>query len=72
MKPETISITEILYYILPVIIVYCMIWYSITDKHERKYGYSNTDEKWFLTIFLTEVICLVYFQLMNGHLKIIL
>jgi len=66
-----INISTILYYITPVIIQYWFWFYVVfTDKDLRSYDFDVYDDRWFLSVFLTGIGSIVFFEVIKGTFNI--
>lgn len=64
----TISISTILYYAIPIIIIYCFWYYIVLTTSEKRKYYDIEDEPCFAVI-LTAICSFLYFNIINGTLK---
>ena len=63
METITISIGTLLYYILSLLVIYCIIYYGImTDKRERA---GDTSLEFIYSLILTPLIAVILFSVID-------
>lgn len=63
MKTITIDISTVLYYILPPLVIYCIIYYGVlTDKYDRT---EDTSFEIIYSLIITMLSSIIFFAIME-------